>query len=90
MLPGSGLVSLRGSQKDSCAQAAFIALLQPMIDGEGGCKLPRYCWHLGCILPRVPAISLRAGAVPVDEVAMGVPPPPEELPLPPGVSHKVR
>ena len=22
---------------------------------------PRYCWHLGCILPRVPAISLRAG-----------------------------
>ena len=22
------------------------------------CKPPRYCWHLGCILPRVPAISL--------------------------------
>ena len=24
-------------------------------------KRPRYCWRLGCILPRVPAISLRAG-----------------------------
>ena len=24
-------------------------------------RLPRYCWHLGCILPRVPAISLWAG-----------------------------
>ena len=23
------------------------------------CEPPRYCWHLGCILPRVPAISLR-------------------------------
>ena len=32
----------------------------------------------------------QARAVPADEVAMGVPPPPEELPLPPGVSHKVR
>ena len=25
------------------------------------CKSSRYCWHLGCILPRVPAISLRTG-----------------------------
>ena len=25
-------------------------------------KPPRYCCHLGCILPRVPAISLRTGA----------------------------
>ena len=24
-------------------------------------KSPRYCWDLGCILPRVPAISLRTG-----------------------------
>ena len=29
--------------------------------GEGAGKPPRYCWHLGCILPRVPAISLRTG-----------------------------
>ena len=27
-------------------------------------KRPRYCWHLGCILPRVPAISSRAGSRP--------------------------
>ena len=25
-------------------------------------ELPRYCWRLGCILPRVPAISSRTGA----------------------------
>ena len=24
-------------------------------------KRPRYCWHLGCILPRVPAISSWTG-----------------------------
>ena len=28
---------------------------------EGLGKPPRYCWHLGCILLRVPAISLRTG-----------------------------
>ena len=27
------------------------------------CEPPRHCWHLGCILPRVQAISLRTGAV---------------------------
>ena len=27
----------------------------------GYCKSSRYCWHLGCILPRAPAISLRTG-----------------------------
>ena len=25
------------------------------------CKSSRYCWHLGCILPRVPAIPVRTG-----------------------------
>jgi len=35
-------------------------------------KLPRYCWHLGCILPRVPAISLRTGHVQVSDVSVGV------------------
>ena len=27
------------------------------------CKPPRYRWHLGCILPKVPAILLRAGGI---------------------------
>ena len=30
-----------------------------MTSGRSG--KPRYRWHLGCILPRVPAISLRTG-----------------------------
>ena len=31
------------------------------VQQTGICEPPRYCWHLGCILPRVPAISLRTG-----------------------------
>ena len=30
-------------------------------DYGASCKRPRYRWHLGCILPRAPAISLRTG-----------------------------
>ena len=33
-------------------------------------KRPRYCWDLGCILPRVPAILLRTGAGVKDMVRM--------------------
>ena len=32
--------------------------------GSTSSKSPRYCWHLSCILPRVPAISLRTGHLP--------------------------
>ena len=28
--------------------------------GRGVCKPPRYCWHLGCILPRAPASNIVA------------------------------
>ena len=28
---------------------------------SSSCKLPRDCWHLGCTLPRVPAMIVRTG-----------------------------
>ena len=33
-------------------------------------KPPRYCWHLGCILQRVTAISLRAGVLNTDNLSL--------------------
>jgi len=44
----------------------FIEVVKPNLLSYD-CKLPRYCWHLGCILPRAPAISgqitLNSGAL---------------------------
>ena len=46
----------------------FSAMDPPNVYGKGfvhcelSCKLSRYRWHLGCILPRVSAMPLRAGS----------------------------
>ena len=42
-----------------CCTDSFIDVNLGVLLGGG--ELPRYCWHLGCILPRAPAISLRTG-----------------------------
>ena len=36
-------------------------LLQYLTPGKEVVSLPRYRWHLGCIPPRVPAVSLSTG-----------------------------
>ena len=41
---------------------AFCVLLSYLM-GSDMRETPRCCWHLACILPRVPAISLRPGVL---------------------------
>ena len=38
--------------------SALCAHPPPRSRNITACKPPRYCWHLGCILPKVPARSL--------------------------------
>ena len=52
------LVGFLRLQKLCCTDSFIDVNLGVLL---GGGELPRYCWHLGCILPRAPAISLRTG-----------------------------
>ena len=42
-----------------CCTDSFIDVNLGVLLGGG--ELPRYCWHRGCILPRVPAVIVQTG-----------------------------
>ena len=52
---------LQGLEQAALERQALAEAKREIAAAAQDGKTPRYCRHLGCILPRVPAISSRAG-----------------------------
>ena len=60
--------TLPGMQEELALRLLALGKPTVVVFLNGG-KLPRYHWHLGCILLKMPAISLRTGIVSTDRLA---------------------
>ena len=60
--------TLPGMQEELALRLLALGKPTVVVFLNGG-KLPRYHWHLSCILLKMPAISLRTGIVSPDRLA---------------------